>query len=43
MWALSLRWYGDRLDASFVPRTVEQTQRLLDDIGLTGGFWRLQR
>ena len=35
-------WYGDRLDPSFNGRTVEATQRLLDDVGLTGSFWQLQ-
>ncbi len=43
MWTLSQTWYGDRLDESFTPRTVEATQRLLDDVGLTSEFWQLQR
>lgn len=41
MWKLSQAWYGDRLNASFVPRSVDATQQLLDDVGLTGDFWRL--
>lgn len=40
MWDLSQRWYGDRLDASFSPRSVAATQRLLDDVGLTDDFWQ---
>lgn len=43
MWTLSQRWYGDRLDESFTPRTIDATQRLLDDVGLTSDFWQLQR
>jgi hypothetical protein len=42
MWTLSQRWYGDRLDASFVPRSIDATQQLLDDVGLTVDFWQLQ-
>ncbi|HEV3002294.1 MAG TPA: hypothetical protein VGW75_16245 [Solirubrobacteraceae bacterium] len=35
------RWYGDRLDPGWRPRTVAQSQRILDEAGLTGEFWRL--
>ena len=35
------RWYGDRLDPDWRPRTVEQSQRILDEAGLAGDFWRL--
>jgi hypothetical protein len=38
---LAERWYGDRLDPDWRPRTLEQSQRILDDVGLTGEFWRL--
>ena len=38
---LAVRWYGDRLDADWQPRTVEQSQAILDAVGLTGPFWRL--
>ena len=41
MWTLSQAWYGDRLDATFAPRSIEATQRLLDDVGLTSAFWQL--
>lgn len=39
--ALARRWYGDRLDPDWRPRTREQSQAILDEVGLTGGFWRL--
>jgi len=38
---LAVRWYGDRLDADWRPRTVEQSQAILDAVGLAGAFWRL--
>ena len=38
---LAHRWWGDRLDPSWRPHTREQNQAILDDLGLTGPFWRL--
>jgi hypothetical protein len=38
---LARAWYGDRLDPAWRPRTVEQSQRILRDAGLTGAFWAL--
>ena len=38
---LARRWYGDRLDPGWRPRTREASQAILDDVGLTGPFWRL--
>jgi hypothetical protein len=40
---LAVRWYGDRLDPGWRPRTVEQSQAILDAVGLTGPFWDLVR
>ena len=42
MWSLSQDWYGDRLSPSFTPRTVAETQALLDKVGLTSAYWQLQ-
>jgi hypothetical protein len=39
--ALAARWYGDRLDPGWRPRTREQSQAILDGVGLTGAFWAL--
>jgi hypothetical protein len=39
--ALAWRWYGDRLDPDWRPRSVGESQRILDEVGLTGEFWRL--
>jgi hypothetical protein len=41
--ALAVRWYGDRLDPGWRPRSVVESQRILDEAGLTGEFWRLPR
>jgi hypothetical protein len=39
---LATRWYGDRLDPAWRPRTAEQSQAILESVGLTGPFWRLR-
>jgi hypothetical protein len=39
--ALARRWYGDRLDPGWRPRTAARSQGILDAVGLTGEFWRL--
>ena len=41
MWRLAQPWYGDRLDPDWSPRTPAAAQRLLTQVGLTGGFWQL--
>jgi hypothetical protein len=38
---LALPWYGDRLDPDWKPQTREQRQRLLEECGLSGPFWKL--
>ena len=38
---LAGRWYGDRLGADWRPRTLAQSQAILDAVGLTDEFWRL--
>jgi hypothetical protein len=38
---LARRWYGDRLEPDWRPRTLAQSQAILDAVGLTGEFWRL--
>lgn len=41
VWDLAQAWYGDRIDPDFEPHTRDHNQRLLDERGLTGEFWRL--
>ena len=38
---LAARWYGNRLDPDWRPRTLAESQAILDSVGLTGDFWRL--
>ena len=33
---LARRWYGDRLDPDWRPRTRDESQAILDEVGLTG-------
>ena len=35
------RWYGDRLEAGWRPRSREASQAILESVGLSGEFWRL--
>jgi hypothetical protein len=41
VWRLAQPWYGNRLDPGWSPRPAAAAQRLLDQVGLTGDFWRL--
>jgi hypothetical protein len=38
---LARRWYGNRLDPAWRPRSLAESQAILDSVGLTGQFWRL--
>ena len=39
---LAHAWWSDRLAPDWRPHTLEQNQAILDDLGLTGEFWRLR-
>ena len=39
--ALAAAWWHDRLSADWRPHTREENQAILDEVGLTGSFWRL--
>lgn len=41
MWELARRWYGDRLEPGWRPRTLDESQAILERVGLRGPFWRL--
>jgi len=43
LWRLAARWYDDRLDHAWRRRSVPERQAILDEVGLTGPFWRLTR
>ena len=38
---LAHAWWRDRLAPDWQPRTRERSQAILDELGLTGEFWRL--
>jgi hypothetical protein len=38
---LAQAWYGDRLDPDWRPRSRDESQRLLADLGLDSPFWDL--
>ena len=38
---LARRWWWTRLEPDWRPRTTAESQTILDEVGLTGEFWRL--
>ena len=38
---LARRWWWTRLEQDWRPRTAEESQAILDEVGLTGDFWLL--
>ncbi|HJQ94164.1 MAG TPA: hypothetical protein VJ935_00455 [Acidimicrobiia bacterium] len=38
---LAKAWWGDRLATDWKPRTRQQNQEILENLGLTGRFWDL--
>ncbi len=36
---LARRWWWTRLDPDWGPRSAEESQAILDELGLTGDFW----
>jgi hypothetical protein len=41
-WRLAHAWYKDKVKPEWRRHTVEETEALLTDIGLTGPFWNLR-
>ena len=40
-WALAQRWYAGRVSPAWRGRNGEERQAIMDEVGLTGEFWRL--
>jgi len=40
--ALARAWWWTRLDPGWRPRAPEESQAILDELGLTGEFWALR-
>lgn len=38
---LARRWWWTRLDPAWVPRSAQESQAILDELGLSGDFWAL--
>jgi len=38
---LARRWWSTRLEPDWRPRSPQQSQAILDELGLTGSFWQL--
>jgi len=38
---LACRWWSTRLDPDWRPRSPDESQAILDELGLTGAFWEL--
>ncbi len=38
---LARGWWWTRLEPDWRPRTLAESRAILDDVGLTGEFWRL--
>jgi hypothetical protein len=38
---LAHAWWDDRLSPDWRPHTTDQSQAILERLGLTGDFWRL--
>jgi hypothetical protein len=41
LFELARCWYGDRLSPAWRPRSLAESQAILDSVGLVGEFWRL--
>ncbi len=41
MWALVQPWYQGRLEPEWRGRSADEASEILDNVGLTGDFWRL--
>jgi hypothetical protein len=41
MWALVQPWYAGRLSGDWRGRSTDEARAILDGVGLTGPFWRL--
>ena len=39
---LARRWWWTRLDQDWRPRSPDESQAILDELGLAGDFWRLR-
>ena len=43
VWRLARAWYGDPRNAGWRARTRDESQAVLESVGLTDPFWELPR
>ena len=43
VWDLAKAWYADPRDLDWRPRTRDESQAVINSVGLTGDFWELPR
>ena len=41
LWALSQRWYYNRMALEYHGRTMDEVQEIFNEVGLTSEFWQL--
>ena len=41
-WRLAHGWYKDKVKPTWRRHTLEETEALLAEVGLTGSFWNLR-
>jgi hypothetical protein len=41
-WKLAVAWYGNKMDPNWRRATLDETEALLTNLGLTGPFWNLR-
>ena len=42
IWRLANTWYHDRDDPLWARPSADESQKIFDDLGLTGEFWKLR-
>ena len=43
VWELARAWYADPRDPGWRPRSRDESQAVINAVGLTGAFWELPR
>jgi len=41
-WRLARAWYGNKMETHWRRHTLDETEALLNELGLTGSFWNLR-
>ena len=41
VWELARAWYVDPRERNWTPRSRDESQRVIESVGLSGSFWQL--